>query len=54
MLYYTLFVQRIGITKTFIYIGNLVIFRVAFDAKMTFEKHLRSVSRAAAQRLIEL
>ena len=24
---------------------------VTFDSKMTFEKHLRSVSRAAAQRL---
>ena len=24
---------------------------VAFDSKMTFEKHLRSVSRAASQRL---
>ena len=26
----------------------LVIFRVIFDSKMTFEKHLRSVSRAAS------
>ena len=31
--------------------GDLVILQVTFDAKMTFEKHLRSVSRAAAQRL---
>ena len=30
---------------------DLVIFRVTFDSKMTFEKHLRSVSRAASQRL---
>ena len=30
---------------------DLVIFGVAFDSKMTFEKHLRSVSRAASQRL---
>ena len=29
----------------------LVIFWVTFDAKMNFEKHLRSVSSAAAQRL---
>ena len=29
--------------------AELVIFGVAFDAKMTFEKHLRSVSSAAAQ-----
>ena len=29
----------------------LVIVGVTFDAKMTFEKHLRSVSSAAAQRL---
>ena len=28
-----------------------VIFGVTFDAEMTFEKHLRSVSSAAAQRL---
>ena len=28
-----------------------VVLRVMFDAKMTFEKHLRSVSSAAAQRL---
>ena len=30
---------------------DLVIMRVTFDSKMTFEKHLRSVSRAATQRL---
>ena len=30
---------------------DLVILRVAFDSKMTFEKHLRLVSRAASQRL---
>ena len=30
---------------------DLVIFRVTFDSKMTFEKHLRSVSRASLQRL---
>ena len=30
---------------------DLVILRVAFDSKMTFEKHLSSVSRAASQRL---
>ena len=30
---------------------DLVILGVTFDAKMTFEKHLRSVSSAAAQRL---
>ena len=30
---------------------DLVIFGVTFDSKMTFEKHLRSVSRAASQRL---
>ena len=30
---------------------DLVIFGVTFDSKMTFEKHLRSVSRAALQRL---
>ena len=29
----------------------LVILGVTFDAKMTFEKHIRSVSSAAAQRL---
>ena len=29
----------------------LVILGVTFDSKMTFEKHLRSVSRAASQRL---
>ena len=28
---------------------NLVILGVTFDSKMTFEKHLRSVSRAASQ-----
>ena len=31
--------------------ADLVILGVAFYAKMTFEKHLRSVSSAAAQRL---
>ena len=30
---------------------DLVILGVTFDSKMTFEKHLRSVSRAALQRL---
>ena len=30
---------------------HLVILRVTFDSKMTVEKHLRSVSRAASQRL---
>ena len=30
---------------------DLVILRVTFDSKMTFEKQLRSVSRAALQRL---
>ena len=30
---------------------DLVILEVMFDSKMTFEKHLRSVSRAASQRL---
>ena len=30
---------------------DLVILGVTFDYKMTFEKHLRSVSRAASQRL---
>ena len=29
---------------------DLVILAVTFDSKMTFEKHLRSVSRAASQR----
>ena len=29
---------------------DLVILRVTFDSKTTFEKHLRSVSRAASQR----
>ena len=31
--------------------GDLVILGVTFNAKMTFERHLRSVSSAAAQRL---
>ena len=31
--------------------ADLVILGVTFDAKITFEKHLCSVSRAAAQRL---
>ena len=30
---------------------NLVILGVTFNSKMTFEKHLRLVSRAASQRL---
>ena len=30
---------------------DLVIFGVTFDSKMTFEKHHRSVSRAASQRV---
>ena len=30
---------------------DLVILRVTFDSKITFEKHLRSVSRAASQQL---
>ena len=30
---------------------DLVIFRVTLDSKMIFEEHLRSVSRAASQRL---
>ena len=30
---------------------DLVILGVTFDSKMTFEKHLHSVSRAAPQRL---
>ena len=30
---------------------NLDILGVTFDSKMTFEKHLRSVSREASQRL---
>ena len=30
---------------------DLVILGVTFDSKMTFEKHLRAVSRAASQRL---
>ena len=29
---------------------DLVILRATFDSKMTFEKHLHSVSRAASQR----
>ena len=29
---------------------DLVILGVTFDSKMTFEKHLRSVSRAASKR----
>ena len=31
--------------------ADLAIFGVIFDAKITFERHLRSVSSAAAQRL---
>ena len=31
--------------------NGLVILGVTFDSKMTFEKHLRSVSRPASQRL---
>ena len=31
--------------------GDLVILGVIFDSNMTFEKHLRSVSTAASQRL---
>ena len=31
--------------------GDLVILGVTFDSKMTFEKHLRSVSREAFQRV---
>ena len=34
--------------------GDLVILGVTFDSMMTFEKHLRSVSRAASQRLNNL
>ena len=30
---------------------DIIILGVTFDSKMTFEKHLRSVSRAAVQRL---
>ena len=30
---------------------ELIVLEVTFDSKMTFEKHLRSVSRAASQRL---
>ena len=33
---------------------DLVILGVPFDSKMTFEKHLHSVSRAASQILISL
>ena len=33
---------------------DLVILGVTFDSKMTFEKHLCSVSRAASQRLGKL
>ena len=33
---------------------DLVILGVTFDSKMSFEKHLRSVSRAASQRLCNL
>ena len=29
---------------------DLVILRVTFDSKLTFEKHLRSVSKAASER----
>ena len=31
--------------------GDLVVLGVTFDSKMTLEKHLRSVSRVASQRL---
>ena len=31
--------------------GDLVILGVTFDTKLTFEKHLRLVARAASQRL---
>ena len=31
--------------------NDLDIFGVTFDSKLTFEKHLRSVHRAASQRL---
>ena len=31
---------------------DVVILGVTFDYKMTFEKHLRSVSRAASERLV--
>ena len=31
---------------------DLVILGVTFDSKMTFENHLRSVSRVASQRLV--
>ena len=31
--------------------NDLVVLQVTFDSKMTFEKHLCSVSRAALQRL---
>ena len=33
---------------------DLVILGVTFDSKMTFEKHLRMVSRAASERLVIL
>ena len=33
---------------------DLVILGVTFDSKMTYEKHLHSVSRAATQRLVML
>ena len=33
---------------------DLVILRVTFDSKIPFEKFLRSVSRAASQRLVIL
>ena len=32
--------------------ADLVILGVTFDAKMTFEKHLHSVSSAAVQRMV--
>ena len=32
---------------------DLVILGVTFDSKMTFEKHLRSVSRTTSQRLLK-
>ena len=37
--------------RTVLESDNLVILGVTFDSKMPFEKHLRSVSRAASQRL---
>ena len=39
------------IGETLLKESDLVILGVTFDSKMTFEKHLRSVSRAASQRL---